>query len=55
MAKRRRLTVEFKARVPEEALSWDRTVQQIVARHRLHPSQVFRWERTASERLTELF
>ena len=55
MAKRRRFTAEFKARVAKEALRGDRTVQQIAARHQLHPNQVSQWKRTASERLAELF
>jgi transposase len=55
MAKRRRFTAAFKARVAKEALRGDRTVQQIAARHELHPNQVSQWKRTASERLAELF
>ena len=55
MAKRRRFSAEFKARVAKEALRGDRTVQQIAARHQLHPNQVSQWKRTASERLAELF
>ena len=55
MAKRRRFTAEFKARVAKEALRGDRTVQQIAARHQLHPNQVSQWKRTAIERLAELF
>ena len=55
MAKRRKFTAEFKARVAKEALRGDRTVQQIAARHQLHPKQVSQWKRTASERLAELF
>ena len=55
MAKRRRFTAEFKARVAKEALRGDRTLQQIAARHQLHPNQVSQWKRTASERLAELF
>lgn len=38
MAKRRRFTAEFKARVAKEALRGDRTVHQISARHQLHPN-----------------
>ena len=39
----------------EGSLAGDRTVQQIAARHQLHPNQVSQWKRTASERLAELF
>ena len=55
MAKRRKFTAEFKARVAKEALRGDRTVQQIAARHQLHPNQVGQWKRMASEQLAELF
>ena len=55
MAKRRTFTAAFKARVAKEALRGDRTVQQIAAKHELHPNQVSQWKRTASERLGELF
>ena len=40
MAKRRQFTSNFKARVALEALWEDRTVQQITARHGVHPNQV---------------
>ena len=55
MAKRRTFTAAFKARVAKEALRGDRTVQQIAARHSLHPNQVSQWKRKASEGLVELF
>ena len=55
MAKRRTFTAAFKARVVKEALRGDRTVQQIIARHSLHPNQVSQWKRKASEGLVELF
>ena len=37
MAKRRTFTAAFKARVAKEALRGDRTVQQIAAKHGVHP------------------
>ena len=49
MAKRRTFTAAFKARVAKEAMRGDRTVQQIAARHSLHPNQVSQWKRKASE------
>ena len=55
MAKRRTFTAAFKARVAEEALRGDRTVQQIAARHAVHPNQVSQWKRKASEGLVTLF
>ena len=55
MAKRRTFTAAFKARVAKEALRGDRTVQQIAAKHEVHPNQVSQWKRKASEGLVELF
>ena len=55
MARRRTFTAAFKAKVAKEALRGDRTVQEIAARHQLHPNQVSQWKRTASERLAKLF
>ena len=38
MAKRRKFTAEFKAKVALEALRGDRTIQEIAARHQVHPN-----------------
>lgn len=40
MTKRRRFTADFKARVALEALRGDKTIQEIAARHKVHPNQV---------------
>jgi transposase len=37
MAKRRKFTDQFKAKVALEALRGDKTVQEIAAKHQLHP------------------
>ena len=37
MTNRRRFTAEFKARVALEALRGDKTIQQIAAKHKVHP------------------
>ncbi len=55
MAKRRKFTAAFKARVAQEALRGDRTVKQIAARHDLHPNQVSQWKKKAGEGLVDLF
>ncbi len=55
MAKRRRFTASFKARVAKAALRGDQTIQQIAAHHEVHPNQVSQWKRTASEGLIGLF
>lgn len=40
MAKRRNFTDHFKAKVALEALRSDKTLQEIAAKHQLHPNQV---------------
>ena len=53
--KRRRFTAEFKARVAMEALRGDRTIQEIAAKHEVHPSRVSGWKRQAQDGLKEVF
>ena len=56
--KRRRFTAEFKARVAMEALRGDRTIQEIAAKHQVHPSLLRRvsgWKRQAQDGLKEVF
>ncbi len=55
MTKRRRFTAEFKARVALDALRGDKTVQEIAAKHRVHPNQVSSWKRQAVDGLGEVF
>lgn len=55
MGKRRTFTVDFKTRVAKEALRGGSAVQQIAARHSLHPNHVCQWKHKASEWLVELF
>ena len=55
MTTRRRFTGEFKARVALEALRGDKTVQEIAARHKVHPNQVSTWKHQAIEGLSEVF
>ena len=45
MSKRRRFLGELKARIALEALRGDKTVQEISARHQVHPNQVSTWKR----------
>ena len=53
--RRRRFTADFKKRVALEALRGDRTVQEIAARHEVHPNQVSTWKRQAIDGLDEIF
>ena len=55
MATRCRYTGEFKAKVPLEALRGDKTIQEIAARHKVHPNQVSAWKQRAVEGLREVF
>lgn len=55
MTTRRRFSDKFKATVALEALRDDRTVQQIAAKHHLHPTQVTSWKRQAIDGLTGVF
>ena len=55
MTKRRRFTADFKAKVALEALRGDKTIQQIAARHKVHPNQVSAWKRQAMDGLSAVF
>jgi len=55
MTIRRRFTAEFKAKVALEALRGDRTIQEIAAKHQVHPNQVSTWKRQAMDGLGEVF
>ena len=55
MSKRRRFTADFKARVALESLRGDKTVQEIAARHKVHPNQVSTWKKQALEGLGLIF
>ena len=55
MTTRRRFAGEFKARVALEALRGDKTVQEIAAKHKVHPNQVSSWKRQAIDGLSGVF
>ncbi len=55
MTTRRRVTADFKAKVALEALRGDRTIQEIAARHKVHPNQVSTWKRQAMDGLGAVF
>ncbi|WP_299296486.1 IS3 family transposase [uncultured Tateyamaria sp.] len=55
MAKRRKFTDQFKAKVALEALRGDRTIQEIAAKHQVHPNQVSTWKRQAVEGMADVF
>ncbi len=55
MTTRRRFTADFKAKVALEALRGDRTIQDIAAKHKVHPNQVSTWKRQAMDGLGAVF
>jgi len=55
MARRRRFTDHFKAKVALEALHGDKTIQEIAAKHQVHPNQVSTWKRQAVEGMVDVF
>jgi transposase-like protein len=55
MTKRRRFTADFKARIALDALRGDKTIQEIAAKHKVHPNQVSTWKRQAVEGLGAVF
>ena len=55
MTTRRRFTPGFKAKVALEALRGDRTIQEIAAKHKVHPNQVSTWKRQAMDGLAAGF
>ena len=55
MTTRRRFTADFKAKVALEALRGDKTIQEIAARHKVHPNQVSAWKRQAVDGLGSVF
>ena len=55
MRTRRKFSDDFKAEVALEALHGDLTVQEIAARHKVHPNQVSTWKRQAVNGMSSLF
>ena len=55
MTKRRKSSDKFKAAEALEALCGNKTVQEIAAKHQLHPNQVSTWKRQAIEGMADVF
>lgn len=55
MAKRRKFTDQFKAKMALEALRGDKTIQEMAAKHQVHPNQVSTWKRQAVEGMADVF
>jgi transposase-like protein len=52
---RNHLTPEQKAKIVLEALREDNTVNEITAKHNIHPAMVNRWKQEFLERAPEVF
>jgi transposase len=55
MAKRRKFSAEFKARVALEALTGAQTMAELSAKHGVHPNMIAQWKRRVQEGLPDLF
>jgi len=55
MSREGKFTDQFKAKVALEALRGDKAVQEIAAKHQLHPNQVSTWKRQAIEGMADVF
>ena len=45
----------FKAKVALEAIREEETIVELASRYQVHPTQIKRWKKTASEEMIELF
>ncbi len=52
---RRKFSDQFKAKIALEALRGDKTIQEIAAKHQLHPNQVSAWKKQAMDGLAGVF
>lgn len=54
-SKRKRDSVDFKAKVALEALRGDLTTAQLATKHSIHPTMVGEWTKQAMDGLTAVF
>lgn len=55
MAKRRKFSADFKARVALEALTGAYTMAELAKKHDVHPNMISQWKRTAQASLPAIF
>lgn len=52
---RKTYSAKFKARVALDALRGDKTLSELGSHYKVHPMQIAKWRKLASEQLPELF
>lgn len=52
---RRTMSPEFKAKVALEAIRGVTTVNEIAAKYKVHPNQITKWKKLATENMASLF
>jgi len=45
----------FKAKVALEAIKEEETIVELASKHQVHPTQIKRWKKTATDEMVELF
>jgi transposase-like protein len=55
MNTKRHFTAEFKARIVQQILGEEQTINQLAAEHGIHPNQLYRWREIALAGLPSLF
>jgi transposase len=55
MAKRRRFSAEFKAKIALEAIRGEHSVAELASKHGLHPNLITNWKRQAVDGMASVF
>ena len=55
MAKRKQVSVEFKAKVALAAIRGDETVAELASRYQIHPNMIAKWKRMALDNMKATF